>query len=186
MAWLLAYRAALLTTGLLGSAAFTYIALLLHRLRRLTGGPVEPVAGFLLLALSHAWVIVEALASSPRLAYTGYTGAASASLAGLLLLLASTRPPGASAAALAPLLLLPGALDASAALAAAYASAARFRGPARAYMVLYAAGHAARSLGAVLLPSPIASALVAVGELLRSTMAAAMAAHYASAAARGA
>ena len=184
MAWLLAYRTALLTTGLLGSAAFTYIAVLLHRLRRLAGGPLEPVAGFLLLALSHAWVIVEALASSPRLAYTGYTGAASASLAGLLLLLAPTGKRGASA--VAPLLLLPGALDASAALAAAYASAARFRGPARAYMVLYAAGHAARSLGAALLPSPTASALVAAGELLRSTMAAAMAAHYASAAARGA
>lgn len=167
------YEAVLVATGLLGLAAFAYISLLLYRLARLGLAGYEPVAGFALLAASHAWVLVMALAG-PRLAYAAYTATSSFAVAGFMLL----APPGRREHAAAPVL-LPLLLDMGAA-AAALAASRRFSGAARTLVTVLGLFYGLRAAGVALLPSSVGAALLAVAELGRAASASMLAAYYAS------
>ena len=174
---LTAAAAVLIATGVTGLASYLYLAIHLSRLMRLARGEGagEPVAGLVLLALSHAATLLLALQPPPRITVAAYTASASFAAAGLLLL---ATPKTGMVPALAPVL-VPAAYDALAALAAVMA-AKRFHGAARLFTSLIALGYAARLLGILL---PEAQPLILAGEVVRSTSAAGLAAYYAAPAA---
>ena len=176
----LAYQAVLLATAVVGLAAFAYIAALLARLARLGATRPEYVAGFLLLAMSHAWIPLMLL-SDPRLAYTAYTATASFAAAGFLLLALPGKRQGLYAVALVA---IPAGFDLAAAAAAAYASK-EFQGPARWLVGIIGAAFALRAVGVLTTTQPVGVTLLVIAELLRATTAAFLAAHYAATTRRG-
>ncbi len=176
----LAYQAVLLATGILGLAAFTYIAFLLARLARLGATRPEYVAGFLLLAMSHAWTPLMLLGDQ-RLAYTAYTATASFAAAGFLLLALPGKRHGLYTVAL---IALPVGFDLAAAAAAAYASK-EFQGPARWLVGIIGAAFALRAVGALTTTQPVGATLLVIAELLRAVTASLLAASYAATTRRG-
>ena len=171
----LVYQAVLLATGLVGLGAFTYIALLLARLAKLGATMPEYVAGFLLLALSHAWAPLMLL-SEPRLAYTAYTATASFAAAGFLLL-ALPRERRQLYSLL--LIVLPAGFDILAAVSAITAST-RFGGEAKTLVGLIGAAFALRAIGVLATTQPPGAAILVTAELLRATTASLLAASYAA------
>ena len=176
----LAYQVALLATGLVGLAAFTYIALLLARLARLGATRTEYVAGFLLLALSHAWAPLMLL-GEPRLAYTAYTATASFAAAGFLLL---ALPHEKSKLYSLLLVAIPAGFDLLAATSAITAST-RFSGEAKILVALIGAAFALRAIGVIATTQPPGTAILLAAELLRATTASLLAASYAATTRRG-
>ncbi len=176
----LAYQAVLLATSVVGLAAFAYIAVLLAKLARLGATRPEYVAGFLLLAMSHAWTPLMLL-SDPRLAYTAYTATASFAAAGFLLLALPGKRHGLYTVTLVA---IPAGFDLAAAATAAYASK-EFQGPARWLVGIIGAAFALRAVGVLTTTKPVGATLLLVAELLRATTASLLAAHYAATTRRG-
>lgn len=172
-ALLASYEAVLVATGLLGLAAFSYLAALLHTLARLGLADYEPVLGFAFLAASHAWVIVMA-STGPRLAYAAYAATSSFAIAGFMLL----APPRRREYAIA-LVALPIALDAGAA-ATALAASRRFTGAAKTLVTILGLLYALRAAGVALLPSNTGATILALAELGRATTATMLATYYAA------
>lgn len=157
-----------------GAAAFAYIAYRLASVSGRLGGRLEGPIAFSLLTAAQLFALAAVLAGH-RVTYSAYVATASFSAAGFAILALASR---GTAWALVPAA-VPVLADLAASACAVWASG-RFAGPARLLVAALGFSFVVRAAGLVMLPGPAGVSALALGEVLRSMAAAALAVTYAT------